>query len=113
MRAGRRWRLLLSTSLLLAVSSPTEVQGRQQPLPEAAAPVTLVTVEPASEQIRRAELVAPVQAASDEDVTGERGIIDATSTSPLAHGWIRVRWMSFRVYRGPCCLPVKECSVPQ
>jgi len=64
--------------MLVSLSSPTEVHGRQRGLPDATAPTMLATVEPVDGQVRRATLVARVPAASDEDVLDERGFIEAT-----------------------------------
>ena len=76
--AGRKTPFgMLLTSLAVAMSAPTEVQGRQQGLPDATAPTMLATVEPVDGQVRRATPLARVPAASNEDVPDERGFIDA------------------------------------
>ncbi len=93
-RAGRPSRVILLTSTLLALWSPAEARGRQQGLPDAAAPTILVTVHPSNDQIRRAVLVARVPAASDEDVPGERGIIDATWVAATPGGFAVVDRLS-------------------
>ena len=95
-RAGRS-RVILLPLMLLAMSSPMEVHGRQQGLPEATAPTTLATVHPVDGQVRRATLVARVPAASDEDVTDERGIIDATWVAATPRGFAVVDQLSSSV----------------
>ncbi|WP_420449899.1 hypothetical protein [Candidatus Palauibacter sp.] len=89
--------MTLSAALLVAVLSPTEVQGRQQGLPDAAARTTLATVRPVKGQVRQAALVARVPAASDEDVPAERGIIDATWVAATPGGFAVVDRLSSSV----------------
>lgn len=81
------FRIIILPLMLVAMSFPTEVRGRQQGLPEAAAPTLLATVGPVEGQVRRAVLVARVPAASDEDVLDERGIIDATWVAATPGGF--------------------------
>ena len=97
MWVGRRSHLLLSMSLLVAMLSPTEVQGRQQRLPDATAATKLVTVHPVDGQVRQAVLVARVPAASGEDVLDERGVIDATWVAATPGGFAVVDRLSSSV----------------
>ena len=83
--------------MLVAISSPAEVRGRQQGLPDAAAPTLLAIVHPVEGQVRRAVLVARVPAASDEDVLDERGIIDVTWVAATPGGFAVVDRMSSSV----------------
>ncbi|WP_420615794.1 hypothetical protein [Candidatus Palauibacter sp.] len=85
-RSGK-FRFILLPLMLVTMSFPTEVRGRQQWLPEAIAPTLLATVHPVEGQVRRAVLVARVPAASDEDVLDEHGIIDATWVAATPGGF--------------------------
>lgn len=83
--------------MVVAMSSPAEVRGRQQGLPDVTAPTKLVTVHPVDGQVRRAVLVARVPTASDEHVLDERGVIDATWVAATPGGFAVVDRMSSSV----------------
>lgn len=95
-RAGRSLFILLPL-MLVAMSSPTAVHGRQEGLPEATAATTLATVHPVDRQVRQATLVMRVPAASDEDVLDERGFIDATWVAATPGGFAVVDRLSSSV----------------
>ncbi len=89
--------MILLISILGAILSTAEVQGRQQGLRDDTSPTTLVTVHPVNSQVRRAVLEARVPAASDEDVLGQRGIIDATWVAATPGGFAVVDRLSTSV----------------